>query len=151
MSCPSLSIWPVERTEPFLSLHTATLKHCIFHTSQDHPCSPTALRTMFSISEKQYFQVCLVGLTLCQNWTEIDTLLTTKVEYNSRNCLSYSTLCTADVHTLLLQYCSILFSLTSQGVFGFGKKKKSPIGFDRVVRTLGNPKLIRRPPADVRN
>lgn len=106
---------------------------------------------MFSISEKQYFQVCLVGLTLCQNWTEIDTLLTTKVEYNSQNCLSCSALYIADAHALLLQYCSNVLPLTSQGVFGFGKKKKSPIGFDRVVRTLGNPKLIRRPPADVRN
>ena len=36
-----------------------------------------------------------------------------------------------------------------QGVLGFGKKKKSPIGFERVVRTVGNPKLIRRPPSDV--
>ena len=27
--------------------------------------------------------------------------------------------------------------LTSKGVLGFGKKKKSPIGFERVVRLLG--------------
>ncbi len=27
--------------------------------------------------------------------------------------------------------------LTSKGVMGFGKKKKSPIGFERVVRLLG--------------
>lgn len=27
--------------------------------------------------------------------------------------------------------------LTAKGVLGFGKKKKSPIGFERVVRLLG--------------
>lgn len=30
--------------------------------------------------------------------------------------------------------------LTTKGVLGFGKKKKSPIGFERVVRLLGQDK-----------
>ena len=34
--------------------------------------------------------------------------------------------------------------LTSKGVMGFGKKKKSPIGFERVVRLLGQ-KRFRAP------
>lgn len=38
--------------------------------------------------------------------------------------------------------------LTTKGVLGFGKKKKSPIGFERVVRLLGQdryraPDLVR--------
>ena len=62
--------------------HTHTRTHACTHTSihtQTHVCSPEALRTMFSISEKQFFQVCLLGFTLCQNWTAVDGLLTTKV------------------------------------------------------------------------
>jgi hypothetical protein len=95
---------------------TTTLLYCCkqhFTSPPTHTCNPEALREMFKISEKQYFQVCLLAFTLRQNWTAIENLLTTK------------------------------------GVFGIGKKKKSPIGFERVVRTLGNPKLSRRPPPEI--
>ena len=37
--------------------------------------------------------------------------------------------------------------LSLQGVFGLGKKKKSPIGFERVVRTLASRRY--RAPDDV--
>ena len=53
------------------------------------------------------------------------------------------------VHTVYIQSSSSSSCCVTQGVFGIGKKKKSPIGFERVVRTLGNPKLSKRPPEEV--
>lgn len=38
--------------------------------------------------------------------------------------------------------------VTTKGVLGIGKKKKSPIGFERVVRLLGQDRY--RAPKDVR-
>lgn len=34
--------------------------------------------------------------------------------------------------------CSLVSPPSVQGVFGLGKRKKSPIGFERVVRTLAS-------------
>ena len=43
-------------------------------------------------------------------------------------------------HALLLEcvQCSLVSPPSLQGVFGLGKRKKSPIGFERVVRTLAS-------------
>ena len=51
--------------------------------------------------------------------------------------------------TLLLEcvQCSLVPPPSLQGVFGLGKRKKSPIGFERVVRTLASRKY--RAPDDV--
>jgi len=49
--------------------------------AQNRPASPEGLRKSFNISEKQFFQVALFTLCLQQDWSALDTLLTTKVSY----------------------------------------------------------------------
>ena len=49
-------------------------------------------------------------------------------------------------HTCLLAMCQdqawgeVEELLTTKGLFGFGKKKKSPVGFERVVKLLAGEK-----------
>ena len=46
---------------------------------QSRPGSPEGLKKAFNISEKQFFQVCLMALSLAQDWKSVDELVTTKV------------------------------------------------------------------------
>ena len=76
-----------------------------YYSFQTRTANPESFKKLFSVSEKQYFQVYLLALCITQNWSGVDMLV------------------------------------TSKGVFGFGKKKKkSPIGFERVVKLLGSDK-----------
>lgn len=49
-------------------------------------CTASSVCVTFNISKKQFFQVALFTLCLQENWTVLDTLLTTKLSYLHPGC-----------------------------------------------------------------